>query len=217
MHNQTLNLYRIFCSIQGESSFAGLPCTFVRLAGCNLRCRWCDTPEAREGGTKVSCRQVLIEVAQMDTDLVEITGGEPLLQPAVRPLMEALCESGKTVLVETNGERDISAIDPRVRRIVDIKTPSSGESHRVRWENLQLLTLHDELKFVLLDRADYEWARQVIQTRQLSSRVNEVLLGCVYGKLDPRDLVRWVLEDKLDVRVQLQLHKYIWGAGARDV
>lgn len=212
-----LFVYRIYRSIQGESSYAGLPCTFVRLTGCNLRCRWCDTPEAFANGVPMSVEQVLSAVEQLATSLVEITGGEPLLQAAARPVMRSLCESGKTVLLETSGERDISGVDPRVRRIMDLKPPSSGESHRMRWQNVELLTPNDEVKFVLSDRGDYDWAREVIESRSLASRVHEVLLSCVYGQLDPRDLVQWVLADSLPVRVQLQLHKYIWGSEAKDV
>ncbi len=156
-------------------------------------------------------------VESMDTDLIEVTGGEPLLQPGTRPLLAALCETGRTVLLETSGERDISEMDPRVVRIMDIKTPSSGESHRVRWENLDLLTRRDEVKLVLLDRADYEWARGVIEREKLASRTGEVLLSPVHGELAPEELVAWVLQDGLRARVQLQLHKYIWGPDRQGV
>jgi 7-carboxy-7-deazaguanine synthase len=214
---ENLFVYRIYRSIQGESSYAGLPCTFVRLAGCNLRCRWCDTPEAFASGVPMSVARVIKTVDESSSSLVEITGGEPLLQPAVKPLMRALCEGNKTVLLETSGERDIAGIDSRVRRIMDLKSPSSGESHRMRWQNIELLTQNDEVKFVLSDRDDYLWAREVIQSRRLFTRVKEVLVSCVHGTLDPRDLVGWILADGLPVRVQLQLHKYIWGPDARDV
>jgi 7-carboxy-7-deazaguanine synthase len=215
--NSALLIYRIYRSIQGESSFAGLPCGFIRLAGCNLRCRWCDTPEAYSGGQPMNIEEILNIIDGFGTNLIEITGGEPLLQEGVKPLMRSLCDAQKTVLLETSGERDISGIDPRVHRIMDLKSPSSGESHRMHWPNISLLTPNDEVKFVLFDRDDYQWAREVIDRERLVSRVKEILMSCVYGALDPRDLVRWVLADRLPVRVQLQLHKYIWGADAKDV
>lgn len=160
---------------------------------------------------------VLSEAAAHATRLVELTGGEPLLQRGARPLLQALCESGKQVLLETSGERDISNIDPRVHRIMDIKTPSSGMCEKNRWKNIDLLTLKDEVKFVLLDRADYEWAKEIILRESLTERVSHLLLSPVHGKLKPRKLVAWVLHDGLEVRVQLQIHKYIWKPGTRDV
>jgi 7-carboxy-7-deazaguanine synthase len=210
-------VHEIYRSIQGESSQSGLSCAFVRLSGCNLRCRWCDTPQAFEGGRRMRIAEVLGAVQRMNTALVEVTGGEPLLQPGARPLLAALCATSDRVLLETSGERDISGVDPRVHRIVDIKTPSSGESHRVRWENLDLLTPRDEVKLVLLDRADYEWAREVVARERLERRAGQVLLSPVHGRLDPRELVGWVLEDGLRARVQLQLHKYIWEPGQQGV
>jgi 7-carboxy-7-deazaguanine synthase len=212
-----LLVHEIFLSIQGESSFAGLRCAFVRLAGCNLRCRWCDTPEALEGGRRMELGAVLGEVEKMGAPLVEVTGGEPLLQEATRPLLHSLCEAGKRVLLETSGERDISGIDPRVHRIMDLKTPSSGESERIRWQNLELLTGRDQVKMVLLDRRDYEWAREVVRRERLERRAGEVLLSPVYGEMDPRLLVSWILEDQLPARVQLQVHKYIWGPDQKAV
>lgn len=217
MSSESLVIHEIYRSIQGESSFAGLPCAFVRLTGCNLRCRWCDTPQAFTGGKRMSREQVAREALALETALVLVTGGEPLLQPAVLPLMTQLCDAGKTVLLETSGERDISNVDPRVHRIVDLKAPGSGESQGNRLQNLPHLTLRDELKLVLLDRDDYEWAREVIARERLDARVREVLLSCVHGVLDPKQLVSWVLEDRLPVRVQLQLHKYIWGPNASGV
>jgi 7-carboxy-7-deazaguanine synthase len=217
MAADTLVIHEIYRSVQGESSFAGRRCAFVRLTGCNLRCSWCDTPQAFKGGTRMRRADVIAQVCEQQTELVLVTGGEPLLQPGVLPLMRELCDLGKTVMLETSGERDISAVDPRVHRIVDLKAPGSGESHGNRWENVALLTPRDELKIVLKDRADYEWAREVIAREQLPGRVREVLLSCVHGVLDPKDLVAWVLEDQLDVRVQLQLHKYIWGKEAQGV
>ncbi|MFW5921180.1 MAG: radical SAM protein [Polyangiales bacterium] len=213
----TLVVHEIYASIQGESSFAGLPCAFVRLTGCNLRCRWCDSEHAFYGGTRMARQDVLARALHYDTPLVELTGGEPLLQPAALPLLRELCDAGRTVLLETSGERDLSEVDPRVHRIVDLKAPGSGESERNRWENIALLTERDEVKFVLADRADYEWARDVIRRERLDERVHEVLLSTVWGELDAREVVDWVLEDRLRARVQLQLHKHIWGADATGV
>jgi 7-carboxy-7-deazaguanine synthase len=217
MPTESLVVHEIYRSIQGESSYAGRPCTFVRLSGCNLRCSWCDTPQAFVGGTRMTRVEVLEKALALSTPLVELTGGEPLLQAQTRPLLRELCDAGKTVLLETSGERDISDIDPRVVRIMDLKAPGSGESARNRSQNIPLLTRHDEVKVVLLDRADYEWAKEVILRERLHERVREVLLSAVHGKLDTRHLVDWVLNDQLPVRVQPQLHKYIWGADAQGV
>jgi len=212
-----IRIHEIYESIQGESTFAGLPCTFVRLSRCNLRCRWCDTPQAFEGGTQLPRADVLKQALSFGTPLVELTGGEPLLQPGAIPLLQELCDSGRTVLLETSGERDISEVDPRVHRIMDLKAPGSDESHRNRWENIEHLTARDEVKIVLSDRADYDWAKRVIEEHALTDRVNAVLLSCVWGELDPKDLVRWVLEDRLPVRVQIQMHKVIWDADTEGV
>jgi 7-carboxy-7-deazaguanine synthase len=212
-----IRIHEIYESIQGESTFAGLPCTFVRLSRCNLRCRWCDTPQAFEGGTQLPRADVLKQALSFGTPLVELTGGEPLLQPGAIPLLQELCDSGRTVLLETSGERDISEIDPRVHRIMDLKAPGSDESHRNRWENIEHLTARDEVKIVLSDRADYDWAKRVIEEHALTNRVNAVLLSCVWGELDPKDLVQWVLEDRLPVRVQIQMHKVIWDADTEGV
>ena len=212
-----IRIHEIYESIQGESTFAGLPCTFVRLSRCNLRCRWCDTPQAFEGGTQLSRADVLERALSFGTPLVELTGGEPLLQPGAIPLLRELCDSGCTVLLETSGERDISEVDPRVHRIMDLKAPGSDESHRNRWENIEHLTQQDEVKVVLSDRADYEWTKGVIEAHGLADRVNAVLLSCVWGELDPKDLVRWVLADNLPVRVQVQMHKVIWDADTEGV
>jgi 7-carboxy-7-deazaguanine synthase len=212
-----IRIHEIYESIQGESTFAGLPCTFVRLSRCNLRCRWCDTPQAFEGGTQLARADVLERALSFGTPLVELTGGEPLLQPGAIPLLRELCDSGRTVLLETSGERDISEVDPRVHRIMDLKAPGSDESHRNRWENIEHLTGRDEVKIVLADRVDYDWAKQVVEEHGLADRVNAVLLSCVWGELDPKDLVRWVLEDKLRVRVQIQMHKVIWDPDTQGV
>ena len=212
-----IRIHEIYESIQGESTFAGLPCTFIRLSRCNLRCRWCDTPQAFEGGTQMSRAEVLQRALSFGTPLVELTGGEPLLQPAAFPLMRELCDAGRTVLLETSGERDISEVDPRVHRIMDLKAPGSDESHRNRWANIPHLSTRDEVKIVLADRNDYDWAKGVIGEHDLVRRTNQVLLSPVWGELDPKDLVRWVLEDDLIVRVQIQMHKVIWGADMQGV
>lgn len=213
----TLVVHEIYPSIQGESSFAGLPCTFVRLTGCNLRCSYCDTPQAFFGGTRMKRREVLQRALDTGTKLVELTGGEPLLQPGAIPLMRELADAGRTVLLETSGERDISEVDPRVHRIVDLKTPSSGESSRNRWENVALLGPRDEVKFVIGDRRDYEWSREVIGRERLAERVGHVLISCTFGTVSPRDVVGWMLDDRLGARFQLQLHKYIWEPEAEGV
>jgi 7-carboxy-7-deazaguanine synthase len=215
--SSTLVIHEIYASIQGESTFAGLPCTFVRTTGCNLRCVWCDTPQAFYGGTRLPMSDVLAKALAFGTPLVEVTGGEPLLQPAVLPLMSALCDAGRTVLVETSGEADVSKVDPRVHKIMDLKAPGSGESHRNRWSNLSHIGQRDEIKFVLADRADYEWMRETIRARDLPARTPNLLASTVFGKLAPKDLVKWVLEDALPVRVQLQMHKYVWAPDAQGV
>ena len=213
----TLVVHEIYASIQGESTFAGLPCAFVRLVGCNLRCSYCDTPQAFYGGRRMARAQVLAEALSPGTPLVELTGGEPLLQPGALPLLAELCDAGRTVLLETSGERDIGAVDARVHRIVDLKAPSSGEVARNRWANLALLTPRDEVKFVLGSRQDYEWARAVVHEHRLEARCGTVLMSTVFGKLEARDVVAWVLADRLPVRFQLQMHKYIWDPAAQGV
>ena len=217
MKEDTLVVHEIYRSVQGESTFAGLPCTFVRLTGCNLRCTWCDTPQAFYKGTRRRRDEVLALALAEGTQLVELTGGEPLLQPGALLLMRELCDAGRTVLVETSGEADVSRVDPRVHKIMDLKAPGSGESHRNRWENLAHLSARDEIKFVLAGRADYEWMRAVIRERGLGASGATLLASCVFGAMLPRDLVSWVLEDGLPVRVQVQLHKVIWSADAQGV
>ena len=213
----TLVIHEIYASIQGESTFAGLPCTFVRTTGCNLRCVWCDTPQAFYGGTRKARSEVLAEALAFGTPLVELTGGEPLLQPGVLPLMAELCDAGRTVLLETSGEADVSAVDARVHKIMDLKCPGSGESAHNRWSNLGHITTRDEIKFVLADRADYEWMRRAVTEHDLPRRTPNLLASAVFGKLVTKDLVAWVLEDKLPVRIQLQMHKYIWAPDATGV
>ena len=207
----------IFHSIQGESTWAGCPCVFVRLTGCNLRCSWCDTAYAFYEGHQMEIAEVAAKVDGFGCGLVEITGGEPLLQQGVHPLIAMLLARGHHVMIETSGERDISVLDSRVIRIVDLKCPGSGESARNRWSNLEHLTLRDELKFVVSDRRDYEWARDAIHTHRLSERVNAVLLSPVFGRLELSDLAAWILSDRLPVRMQLQMHKHIWSPTARGV
>ncbi len=217
MKEDSLVIHEIYASIQGESTFAGLPCTFVRTTGCNLRCSWCDTTQAFYGGTRMTRAQVLERALATGTELVELTGGEPLLQPGVLPLMTELCDAGRTVLLETSGEADVSGVDPRVHKIMDLKAPGSGESARNRWSNLDHVGEGDELKFVLADRGDYEWMRDVIRSRDLSRRTPHLLASTVFGKLATKQLVEWVLADKLPVRVQLQMHKYVWPPEAQGV
>ncbi|HTJ82141.1 MAG TPA: radical SAM protein [Polyangiaceae bacterium] len=217
MKEDTLVVHEIYRSVQGESSFAGVPCTFVRLTGCNLRCSWCDTPQAFKGGTRMTRPEVIARALALATPLVELTGGEPLLQPAVFPLLSELCDAGKTVLVETSGEADVSRVDRRVHKIMDLKAPGSGESHRNRWQNLEHIRPGDELKFVLDGRADYEWMRAVIRERDLARLGCSLLASPVFGVLDPKDLVAWLLDDGLPVRLNLQLHKYVWGRDTQGV
>jgi len=213
---RTLAVTEIFHSIQGESTWAGAPCTFVRLTGCPLRCVWCDTAYAFHGGERMRLDRIVQEVRKQSASLVEITGGEPLSQPAATELAEMLLDEGYTVLVETSGAIDVSGLDERVHRIMDLKCPGSGESQRNRWENLEHLTGRDEIKFVVKDRADYEWARDAIGENGLGRRVEEGSLGAllmspVWGEIDLEELTGWILEDALPVRFQLQLHKLVWG------
>jgi 7-carboxy-7-deazaguanine synthase len=211
-----LRISEIYRSIQGESTLAGWPCTFVRTAGCDIRCTWCDEPQALSGGSLHSVDQVLARVEALGVRLVEITGGEPLLQRAVPELVQRLLERGHEVACETGGHHDIALLDPRCRAIVDVKAPGSGMQRHNDLENLARLRARDELKLVLLDRADYEWAREFVRSRGLESRV-AVHFSPVHGKLEPAELAAWILEDGLRVRLNLQLHKYVWGPDARGV
>jgi 7-carboxy-7-deazaguanine synthase len=212
-----LTVNEIFHSIQGESTHAGRPCVFVRLTACDLRCSWCDTPYAFHEGRKMSIGEVVEAVERFGCDLVELTGGEPLLQKDVYPLMERLLAGGRTVLVETGGHVGLERIPPGVRTIMDVKCPGSGEAHRTDWSNLERLGAGDEVKFVIRDRIDYEYARGILREHGLERRVGAVLFSPVHGVLDPRQLSEWVLEDRLPVRVQLQVHKYIWTPETRGV
>jgi 7-carboxy-7-deazaguanine synthase len=210
----SLMVSEVFRSVQGESTFAGIPCVFVRLAGCNLSCRYCDSRYAREDGEEMELTAILDRVSAYGIELAEITGGEPLVQPEAATLAGALRDMGHVVLVETNGSLDISVLPEGVIRIMDIKCPSSGETERVLWENIWKLRPEDEVKFVMADRHDYEWARGIIMERFAHTKT-KVLLSTVYGELPPRHLVEWMLEDKLKARFQLQLHKYIWPRESR--
>lgn len=212
-----LTVSEIYLSVQGESTRVGLPCTFVRLAACDLRCVWCDTPYAFTGGRKMSVREVLAEVNRLGCPLVEITGGEPLLQKDVHALMQALVDDGRTVLLETGGHRPIDEVPEAVVTILDVKCPGSGEAGHMHWPNLDRLRPHDEVKFVIADRADFDYACDVVRRHDLSSRVAAVLFSPVHGVLPPHELVAWLLASGIGARLQLQAHKYVWGAEARGV
>jgi 7-carboxy-7-deazaguanine synthase len=212
-----LTVNEIFHSIQGESTHAGRPCVFVRLTACDLRCAWCDTPYAFYEGRKVEMDEVLDQVRSYGCPLVEITGGEPLLQPDVYPLMQRLLDEGYTVMLETGGHRSIADVPAGVIRIVDVKCPASGEVEKNHWPNLDRLTRRDEVKFVIQDRADYDFAKDVVVRHALADRCGAVLLSPVHGVLDPKQLAGWILDDRLSVRLQLQTHKYVWGADVRGV
>jgi 7-carboxy-7-deazaguanine synthase len=226
-----MHLIEIYKSVQGESSFAGLPCIFVRLAGCNLRCNWCDSEYTFSGGRKMSLDEVVAEVGKLSpVKLVEITGGEPMLQEReLVPLMERLLADGYEVLIETSGERPLARVPLAVHKIVDVKCPASGEGGTFRLENLDALTRNDEVKFVIADRTDYEFARDFTCEHRLPERVSNVLFSPAFRKnadpersvgnclLDPRDLVEWILADRLDVRLSLQIHKFIWEPQTKGV
>ncbi len=212
-----LTINEIFHSIQGESTLAGRPCVFVRLTACDLRCAWCDTPYAFVEGRKMTIEDVVQAVVAYPCPLVEITGGEPLLQEDVYPLMARLVDEGRTVLLETGGHLSVARVPPEIVKILDVKCPASGESAKNHWPNLEKLGVRDQVKFVIQDRADYEFARDVVARYALDRRVAAVLFSPVHGVLAPKALAEWVLADRLQVRVQLQVHKYIWGADARGV
>jgi 7-carboxy-7-deazaguanine synthase len=212
-----LTVNEIFYSIQGESTHAGRPCVFVRLTACDLRCTWCDTPYAFTEGRKQTVDDVLAEVERHGCPLVEITGGEPLLQEDVYELMDRLLAQGRTVMLETGGHRPIDRVPGDVVKIVDVKCPGSGESGKNHWPNLERLSPHDEVKFVVRDRADYEFARDVIRRRDLASRCAAILMSPVHGETDAKLLSEWMLADHLPARLQLQLHKFIWPPSTRGV
>ncbi len=217
-----LRITEIFYSVQGESTWAGLPCTFVRITGCPLRCVWCDTAYAFTGGTPMALDEIVEAVRAHGCDLVEVTGGEPLAHPNAFPLVQRLLDEGFTVLVETSGAFDVSGVDERAHRIMDLKCPGSGESGRNLWENLDHLTGKDEVKFVVRDRADYEWARDTIRERLLDTRLaagslRAILISPVWGDFDLEALAHWMLEDSLPARLQVQLHKIVWGPERQGV
>ncbi|MFL6528273.1 MAG: radical SAM protein [Chthoniobacterales bacterium] len=214
---KTLTVNEIYVSIQGESTWAGERCVFVRLTFCDLRCSYCDTEYAFYEGRKQTLSEIVSAVESFDCPLVEITGGEPLLQKNVLPLMATLCDAGHTVLLETSGAHDISLVDRRVHRIMDLKTPGSGEVGRNRFENIEQLSERDEVKFVIGSREDYEWSREQLRRFDLASRVRAVLFSPIFGRIEPQQIVDWIVEDKLPVRFQLQMHKFIWPPTQRGV
>lgn len=205
-----LRVSEVFLSIQGETSRTGLPTVFIRLTGCPLRCRWCDTTYSFQGGETIALEELLRQIAAFGVGTVCVTGGEPLAQKGCPALLAALCDEGYSVSLETSGAYDIAAVDPRVSRIVDIKPPESGESERNLWDNIPLLNARDEVKFVLANRTDYDWARVAVRQHDLIARC-PVLFSPVQGELDPQQLAEWILADRLPVRMQVQLHKILWG------
>ncbi len=213
-----LKINEIFYSIQGESTFAGWPCIFIRLTGCNLRCKYCDTRYAYEEGNDIPLETILATVKGFECNLVEVTGGEPLIQEKTPDLISALIKNGYTVLLETNGSKDISKIDKRCIRIVDIKCPSSGMEKNNYWKNLEYLTPHDQLKFIIALRKDYLYAKKVLDNPAIKERKElTVNFSPVFKKMDPKELANWILADHLPVRLHIQLHKYIWGPDKRGV
>jgi 7-carboxy-7-deazaguanine synthase len=210
-----MRVTEIFHSIQGESSHAGRPCVFVRLTGCNLRCRWCDSEYTFTGGEKMSAGDVMARVRSYGCKLVEITGGEPLAQAEAFELVAELCDQDYEVLIETSGSIDIAPVDRRAKIILDVKCPGSGEAAKNRWENLEALRPHDEVKFVIADRADYDFAKRIVAEKGLDRWT--VLFSPVWGELDMKTLAEWMLADRVTARLQTQLHKHIWGAEARGV
>jgi len=211
-----MRVTEIFHSVQGESTFAGLPCVFVRLTGCPLRCTWCDTDYAFFGGSELSLDEVLGKIRSFGCSLVEVTGGEPLSQMETITLLDRLCQEGFMVLLETSGAVDTVTVDPSVRIILDVKCPGSGMTERMHWPNVERLRPQDEAKFVIQDQIDYDWAKSILDRFRLTERC-PVLFSPVFGTLDPRDLSEWILADRLPVRLQLQLHKYIWAPDMRGV
>lgn len=212
-----LTVNEIFHSIQGESTHTGRPCVFVRLTACDLRCAWCDTPYAFHEGRKMSVDDVMAEVRSFGCNVVEVTGGEPLLQTDVYPLMQRLVDEGHTVLLETGGHRSVEQVPAGVIRVIDVKCPGSGEAARNHWQNLDQLRQSDEVKFVIGDRVDYEYARDIVHRHSLMSRAGAIMFSPVHGVLPPKTLAEWILADRLPVRLQLQAHKYVWGADVRGV
>lgn len=208
-----LRISEIFYSLQGETSRIGLPTVFIRLTGCPLRCTYCDTSYAFTGGQDMSVAEILKQVAQYTPRYATVTGGEPLAQKNCLLLLQALCDTGYEVSLETGGALDIGGVDARVMRVLDIKTPASGEAEKNRWENLPLLNQHDEIKFVLCDENDYRWAKQILQQHRLAEKC-EVVFSPAHGTLNATQLAEWILHDRLEVRMQLQLHKLLWNNAA---
>ena len=207
----SLRITEIFLSLQGEANTVGLPTVFVRLTGCPLRCGYCDSEYAFAGGEQIAVDDIVAQVADYAVPLVTVTGGEPLAQPGVHVLMQRLCDLGLQVSLETSGALDVSAVDPRVVKVVDFKTPDSGESHRNLWENVAHLADADQIKFVLCGRSDYDWARMKCDELRLYDQVTDVLFSPSHGQLEARDLADWIVQDRLPVRMQVQLHKLLWG------
>ncbi|MBK9187146.1 MAG: 7-carboxy-7-deazaguanine synthase QueE [Moraxellaceae bacterium] len=210
MLSSELRLTEIFYSLQGEARSVGVPTVFVRLTGCPLRCQYCDTTYSFTGGEKYSLEQILAQVASYGARYVCVTGGEPLAQPNCLLLLTALCDAGYNVSLETSGALDVSQVDVRVSKVLDLKTPDSGESHRNLYDNVPHLTPHDQIKFVICSKRDYDWARFKLDEYQLIPRVSDVLFSPSYGQQNPTELAQWILDDKLAVRLQLQLHKFLW-------
>ncbi|AWF79995.1 7-carboxy-7-deazaguanine synthase QueE [Microbulbifer sp. ANSA003] len=211
LSKESLRISEIFYSLQGEARESGLPTVFVRLTGCPLRCTYCDSEYAFYGGERMTLEQILQQVQSHPARHVCVTGGEPLAQPNCFPLMKALCDAGYAVSLETSGAMPVDKVDERVSRVVDLKTPASGEQHRNRMENMQVLTRQDQIKFVICDRGDYDWARFTLDQYRIPERVGEVLFSPSYEQLQPRQLAEWILEDGLPVRMQMQMHKLLWG------
>ena len=211
-----LKVNEIFFSIQGESSAMGIPCVFIRLTYCNLRCSYCDTTYAFFEGKDLTIREILNKISSYRCNLIEITGGEPLLQKNVYPLMKVLCDKGFDVMLETAGHIDIGVVDDRVKRIVDLKCPTSGESEKNFWPNINYLNKHDEVKFVIGNRQDFDWSKEILNRYRLAEKC-QVLFSPVYGTLELAQLAGWILEENLPVRMQLQLHKYIWSPDKRGL
>ncbi len=213
---ESLRINEIFYSLQGESTFAGKPCIFIRLSFCSLRCNYCDTEYAFHEGRDMPFMEIIAEIEKYDCQLVEVTGGEPLLQKQIIPFLKILCDKGYQVLLETSGHVDISPVDERIIKIMDIKCPGSGESEKVMWENIPHLSENDQVKFVISDKEDYEWAKKILSKYKLSSK-QTILFSPVFGKLNNDQLANWILKDHLPVRFQLQMHKYIWAPEQRGV
>lgn len=214
MNANTLRITEIFYSLQGESRTLGLPTVFVRLTGCPLRCVYCDTEYAFHGGERRQLDDILKEVASYKPRYVCVTGGEPLAQPECHTLLAALCDAGYQVSLETSGALSVAQVDPRVSKVMDLKTPASGEVHRNLMDNIAFITAHDQIKFVLCDREDYDWARFQLDTHNLSEKAGEVLFSPSFGQLSATDLANWIVEDNLPVRFQMQLHKLLWNDAA---